>query len=53
MLLSFKHFTSASKIFYCGSLTAVPIQIQADIRTFQKLSFNSYINLLIIFFFGF
>lgn len=31
----------------------LPMQIQAEILTFQKLSFKSYTNLFIIFFVGF
>lgn len=52
-LLYLRHLTRASTTCSYGSFTAFPIQQQADILTFQKLSLSSSTNLFTIFLLGF
>lgn len=52
MLLSLRHFIKASMTVSWGYWTMAPMQMQAEMRTFQKLSFSSSTSLAITFLLG-
>lgn len=53
MLPSFKAFNNPSTTLCSGYRMIVPIVMQAEVRTFQKLSLSSSTNLFMHFLFGY